>query len=776
MNEEQAATVASTEYGLEVRAERLPCYDGENFLLQSETGERYVLKSAGETETDDRLDLQNRVLTRLEVQPITTPTPKLVAARDGREIVEIEVGAERPARLRLITYLPGQPWGRAETPPLPSLLLNLGRAVGELDRTLLNLSHPAAHTDFEWRPQNAIYLGEWVPTVETAARQAIVDRFLHLLAATLRRYENGLRRSLIHGDINEHNLLIEEAVGGAEAKIAGFIDFGDLTSSYTVYDPAMAAGYASLGREDPLDSIARVAAGFHEVFPLNEAELAAFFPLACSRLVQSVIHSARRRAEGGNDPHFFLSEAQAWRILETLSGVAPAAAFDAVRRACGLDAIEVRGNPTELLEARQQHLGANLSLAYERPLEIHRGAGQYLYDQQDRPYLDLVNNVAHVGHCHPRVVAAGVEQMGKLNTNTRYLHDAVIEYSDRLRTTLPDPLEVCFFVCSGSEANELAIRLARTHTGRAGLIVLDGAYHGHSGTLIGASPYKFTGPGGSGRPGEHVYVAPMPDGYRGAHRGSDSAAGAAYAADLGQVIDGMDEPLAAFLCEPVLGCGGQIVPPQGFLSAAYGAVRRSGGVCIADEVQAGFGRVGTHFWSFQDIGDRGLVPDIVVMGKPIGNGHPMAAVVTTREIASSFANGMEFFSTCGGNPVSCRIGLAVLDVIEEEALQDRALRLGKLLREELENLAKRHHLIGDIRGRGLFAGIELVRDRETLEPAAGEASVLVETLKDQGVLLSTDGPLHNVLKIKPPMVLTERDIGFFVRALDRALATLYSKM
>ena len=391
-----------------------------------------------------------------------------------------------------------------------------------------------------------------------------------------------------------------------------------------------------------------------------------------------------------------------------------------------------------------------------------------MYDNSGRPYLDLVNNVCHVGHCHPRVVAAGQVQMARLNTNTRYLYDGLTDYVKRLTATLPAPLDTCFLVNSGTEANELALRLALAHTKRRHVLVVDGAYHGHTSMLVAASPYKFMGRGGSGRPEPWVHVVPMPDGYRGRHKGQGPATGEAYAADLARVIAGAGEPIAAFITESFQSCGGQIIPPDGYLESAFRHVRAAGGVCIADEVQTGFGRAGTHFWAFET---QGVVPDIVVMGKPIGNGHPMGAVVTSREIAASFANGMEFFSTFGGNPVSCAIGLAVLDVIRDEGLQHRALDLGTRLRDGLRALSPRHAMIGEVRGLGLFLGVELVRDRTTLEPAAEEATELINRLAARGILLATDGPFHNVIKIKPPMVLTADDVDMVVRAFDDEMSS-----
>ena len=422
----------------------------------------------------------------------------------------------------------------------------------------------------------------------------------------------------------------------------------------------------------------------------------------------------------------------------------------------------------EIRRERAEHTSKSLSISYQKPLKIVRGSMQYLYDEDGRAYLDAVNNVSHAGHCHPRVVRAGQEQMAVLNTNTRYLHDNLVRYVERLCATLPKPLSVCFFVCSGSEANELALRLARTHTQRKDLIVVDAAYHGNTTSLIEISPYKFDGPGGMGAL-PYVHKVPMPDVYRGEYKRNDPYAGEKYAQYVEQAIWEIhknQDNVAAFICESLLGCGGQIVLPENYLKEAYRHVRNAGGVCIADEVQVGFGRVGSHFWGFET---QGVIPDIVTLGKPIGNGHPLAAVVTTPEIAASFNNGMEYFNTFGGNPVSCAIGLAVLDVIEEERLQENARKVGMHLMSGLHRLMEKHTLIGDVRGLGLFVGIELVLDREKLVPAAAQASYIANRMKERGILLSTDGPFHNVLKIKPPMVFTEENADFLVGTLDEIL-------
>jgi 4-aminobutyrate aminotransferase-like enzyme/Ser/Thr protein kinase RdoA (MazF antagonist) len=425
-------------------------------------------------------------------------------------------------------------------------------------------------------------------------------------------------------------------------------------------------------------------------------------------------------------------------------------------------------NPARTLSIRRELLGKNLSISYELPLKIVRGWMQYLYDDTGRAFLDVYNNVPLVGHSHPRVVRAVQEQLALLNTNTRYLHDIINRYAERLTRLLPDPLRVCYFVNSGSEANELALRLARAHTGREDVIVLEHAYHGHTNTLIDISPYKFNGPGGRGRK-PWVHVAPIPDDYRGPYRRGDAAAGAKYAHHVAELLEKMKvegRDVAAFIAETLPSVAGQIVFPPGYLASAYKHIRAAGGVCIADEVQVGFGRLGTHFWGFET---QNVVPDIVVFGKPIGNAFPLAAVVTTRDIAASFDNGMEFFSTFGGNPVACAAGLAVLDVLEEEHLQNNALEVGRYLIARLETLKKKHALIGDVRGSGLFLGLDLVLDRESRAPAPSQASYVVNRLRERGILTGTDGPHHNVIKLRPPLIFSPVDADLFVATLEENL-------
>jgi 4-aminobutyrate aminotransferase-like enzyme/Ser/Thr protein kinase RdoA (MazF antagonist) len=430
--------------------------------------------------------------------------------------------------------------------------------------------------------------------------------------------------------------------------------------------------------------------------------------------------------------------------------------------------------PAALMARRAKALGPSLSVSYADKLKIVRGEGAYLIDHTGRKHLDAVNNITHVGHCHPHVVAAIARQAAVLNTNSRYLNELILDYSERLTAKLPGQLKVAYFVNSGTEANELALRIARTVIGRKNTVVLDWAYHGNSGGMIDISPYKFKRKGGYPQP-DFVEIATFPDPYRGPHRGMGVATGQAYATDidtcLANITAKTGSGAAVFIAESISGVGGQVVYPDGYLAAVYEKIRAMGGICIADEVQCGFGRVGQAFWGFEL---QGVTPDIVVMGKPIGNGHPLAAVVTTPEIAARFANGMEYFNSFGGNPVSMAVGMAVLDVIENQDLQARAATTGAHLLDRFHDMARRHPLIGDVRGAGLFLGVELVTDRETLAPATAEAGWIVNHMRQNAVLASTDGPMDNVLKFKPPMVFGTREADILCAALEVAFADLAS--
>jgi 4-aminobutyrate aminotransferase-like enzyme/Ser/Thr protein kinase RdoA (MazF antagonist) len=741
-----AVDLARQVYALEVTATELPSERDQNFLVRNAAGERFVLKLANREEDRQVLEFQNQAWSHLAAKGLLVP--RLIPTADGREIADF-----REHAVRLFTWIEGNVLAHIK-PHDEKLLTSLGDLLARMDQALDDFRHPAAERCLHWDIGHADLARRHLALLPPR-RRALVAQYL---TASESMSWRDLRHSIIHGDPNDYNVLVRDG------QAVAILDLGDSVFTATVCDLAIAVAYAMLDKPDPLAVAATIVAAYHRRNPLPDAEIAAVLPLAMTRLAMSVCYSAFNAQAAAGDEYQQVSAAGAWRMLERMQPAPAADVTERLRRACdGSDGKNGIEGSDGLLKRRRAHLGPSLSISYRQPLHIVRGWRQFLYDPEWRAYLDGVNNVAHVGHCHPRVVEAIATQSAKLNTNTRYLHELLVEYCERLTATLPDPLRVIYLVCSGSEANELALRLARAHTGRRDVIVLDAAYHGNTNALVDLSPYKYEGPGGHGRP-SWVHQAKMPDTYRGPHRGDDAAA--RYAEYVGAAAQEARGNLAAFFAESALGCGGQIILPSGYLAACYATVREAGGVCVADEVQTGFGRAGTHFWMFEP---QGVIPDIVTLGKPIGNGHPMGAVITTPEIAASFANGMEYFNTFGGNPVSCAAGLAVLDVIRDEGLQPHARETGEYLLARLRELVTRYSAIGDVRGQGLFVGIELVCDPETREPAADLAAAVVDRMKERGVLLSTDGPDHNVIKIKPPLCFTREDADTVVDNLDDVL-------
>lgn len=768
---EDAERICAEHYGQQVRVEPLPSYIDQNFLVRVDDGTRFVLKIANPDEPREVLELQQRAMMWIAERRAGV-APRVVPTTAGETLFPLRDGEGRERFVWMVDFVEGTLYVEIEGQD-PALRTDLGRFVGELDHALAGFEHAGAHgRELVWDLARAAWIVPHIRQIQHPERrrivQALMDRFVDRVEPALA----GLRHGVVHNDANDYNVMVDPET----RRVCGIVDFGDMVHGPLVVEIAITIAYAILDQHDPLQAAVDVVAGYHPVFPLEEDEVDLLFDLVCARLCVSVTNHALASQRDPGNAYLDVSQQGAWVALEGLINVDPEHARARLRQACGfavdgaLAGVDAR-EQSALKRRRDAHLGPTLSLSYSRPLTIVRGSGPYLFDDRGRNYLDCVNNVCHVGHCHPHVVQAAQEQIATLNTNTRYLHEAIVRYAERLTATLPEPLSVCYLVCSGSEANELALRLARAHTGNHDVMVVDGAYHGNTGTLVDISPYKFAGPGGAGAK-DWVHVTSMPDGYRGKHRGDLSRIGPAYVGEAEETLagaKGAGRRLAAFICESLLSCGGQIDLPDGYLSGVYAAVRGSGGVCIADEVQVGFGRVGTHMWGFEQ---QGVVPDIVTMGKPIGNGHPLAAVVTTPEIAASFDNGMEYFNTFGGNPVSSRVGMAVLDVIESEGIPRRASEIGGQIARGLRELAARHGLIGDVRGRGLFLGAELVRDRNSLEPADAEASAVVEEARSRGVLLSTDGPLHNVLKIKPPIVWSPQHAERLLKVLGESLAAV----
>ncbi len=426
----------------------------------------------------------------------------------------------------------------------------------------------------------------------------------------------------------------------------------------------------------------------------------------------------------------------------------------------------------EMVKRRQHHLGGSI-LFYHDPVHIVRGEGVWLFDEEGNRYLDCYNNVASVGHCHPDVVGALTKQASTLNTHTRYLHENVIDYAEQLTALMPAQLDVCMFVCSGTEANELAMRIARTVTGNRGAIVMESGYHGNSTLIDELSTLAHPDP--ARRP-QHVVGIEPPNTYRGPFTqsdGDDNYLAGAYAELIDPAIEKLNangEGVAAFMCDTIFDTQGSLEAPKDYFKKVYQKVRSAGGLCIADEVQPGLCRTG-KWWGFEHYD---VVPDIVTLGKPMGDGHPLAVVITSREIADTFSQKAFYFNTFGGNPVSSAVGLAVLDICKRKNLVKNCEQVGSYFRKQLQALAEKHQVIGHIRGKGLFLGVELVKDRTTKEPAYELAAQIPDAMKDNGVLMGMTGRYGNVLKVRPPLTFSNENVDSVIQALDKVLTTLVS--
>jgi len=752
-------------YGIICSVEPLNGYDEINFLVTSTEGGKYILKIASDEHGLHFLDAQVKILDHLSRTNVAKGFQKCIPNLNGAFITRFAEGNVN-YYLRILTYLEGTFWVNTKSRS-NELLNDLGSFLGSMDKVLDDFSHPAIHRDYTWDIARAGDAKKNLQYIGDHEKRRIAHYFLQQFEMIALPVLNTLPKYCIHNDANDYNLLVNDY------RICGLIDFGDMVYSQRVNNLAIACTYAMLDATDPVAVAAWVVKGYFSQLPLSVSELEILYYLIAARLCISVTNSAYQRSLTSDNEHHFITERPAWELLFKWIQINPVKASSLFKEYCRIAEIgDAKRSKDALEKQRYFHVGRNLSIGYTNHIKIEKGAFQYLYDDEGRTFIDCVNNVSHVGHCHPVVVEAMLNQVATLNTNTRYLHDGIVDYALRLLETLPSNLKVCYFTNSGSEANDLAIRISRHFTKQQDVLVLDHAYHGTSTVAMELSPYKFDSRGGAGQK-PYIHKLLNPDLYRGPYRYGDVDAGVKYAEDASRIIKMLalqDKKPAAFICESLLGVGGQIPLPEGYLKSVYRQVREAGGVCISDEVQVGFGRVGDAFWGFEL---QDVEPDMVVLGKPMGNGHPLAAVIMTEELANAFDNGMEYFNTFGGNPVSMATGIAVLDVIQQEELQKQAREVGAYLLVGLKSLMNKHAVIGDVRGHGLFIGAELVRNKHTLEPAVPEIDQVVELMKDKGFLLSTDGPLHNVLKIKPPLVFNKENAEAFIAALDSSLSSVF---
>ena len=749
----------------------LGSYIDQNLLVTDNQGQQYLFKLHDQLETKAVLELQNDVMRFLGDKVEGIDFPEVYLSTNGEECPS--VADEEGARhyVRLLHFLPGT---LLKDVPIFSdaLLTDVGRTVGGMDRALAHFQHPASNrADLPWDLKNAKRTGKLSSYIKNPHQRRLAEFFLMKFDNEVLDVLSDQPKSVVHNDSHRYSILVNAENKGEEF-VTGIFDFGDTVYTHTVCNLAICLSDIIVHCEDPIKGAAVVVKAYNEQRNLSEQEVSILFHLIATRIALYVSLAAYHREADPENAHAQVKEKQKWDLLEKLIAINPVYALDQFRAACGMPdlSVERKKQADTNLAKRKQYFADSLYTHYQQPLHLSGGALQYLFDEEGNTYFDCVNNVCQWGHSHPHIVRAGQSQMAKLNTNSRYVYEQMSEYAEKLLATFPDPLNVVFFVNSGSEANDLAMRMARTVNGQKDMIVLDTAYHGNSQACTDISPHRVDRPGKPGLPA-HVHKAMVPDVLRGPYKANDPQAGLKYANDVTRILNELDEKgLAptAFIAESLVGTGGQFVLPDGYLESVYQQVRAKGGLCIADEVQVGFGRTGINTWCFES---QGVVPDIVTMGKPIGNGHPMAALVTTRAIADQFDQGITFFNTFGGNPVSCSIGNAVLEVLQDEELEANVIKLNARLMDGLNQLKSKYPFIADVRGQGLYIGVELVKDLNTLEPATELAKIVVEQMKaQQKILLNTNGYDNNIIKIKPALIIGEKDIDRLVNSLDQVFA------
>lgn len=736
-------------YGLSpTRLVLLEGYEDKTIKVETEDAV-FVLKyqNIGST-TPHRIRLENKLTGLLaKSEPYDFPLP--IPTIKGRQMAKHKSGW-----CRLLSFLEGT--FLAEEPHTERLLRSLGEFLGRMNSNSMrcNPGHLAQETS-PWDLQHLMLHQNNVSKVQNPRERALISYFLLQFETEVLPVQYNLRKGLIHNDANDWNVITKDGL------VSGIIDFGDMCYSWLINELAVALTYVLLEKEDPLASALTVIKEYHRFCPLKEEEADILYYLIAGRMCMSLCNCSLAKIDRPESEYISISEAPVRRLLNKWIGISPDAARKTFLNAIG---IEKDGSQDReaYLRRRKSIFPPSLSLSYKSPIVMRRAAFQYMFNSEGATFLDAYNNIMLVGHCHPKVVTAAHDTQKRLNTNTRYLYDELLDYGERLLSYFPPSLNRIFLVNSGSAATDLSIRLAKAHSGRQKMMALEFGYHGNTLEAISISHYKH-------REGElfpNTLVSSMPKVFGSAFE-VELEAGNFFSHQARQLLDQHRGEVAGFIAEPIMGCGGQVPLPQGYLPNVYKAIREQGGLCISDEVQIGFGRLGHWNWGFEKYG---VIPDMVILGKPMGNGHPLGAVITTEAIASVFDSGPEFFSSFGGNPVSCAIGLAVLEVLEEEGLRYHAARTGEYLKDSFLDLKNRFELIADVRGEGLFIGVELLDSSGN--PGTRYAQILKNELRNAHILIGTDGPADNVLKIKPPLPFNRENSDFLVRETSRILKNL----
>lgn len=742
---ELAAELLADVYGITGQLTELHGERDLNFRVDSTDGRRYLLKVHHPEDSGDVVEMRTLAMSHVKRVDPALPVPEVVATPAGAVRAAIAGADGRISDVQVVSFLEGS---HPDTGALGAdALFDWGRCTARLGRALRGFFHPAAGYRIQWDVRHTGALRDRLDLLDPDTRKVVepvIDRFDAHVAP---RFE-ALRAQVIHNDMNPHNVLVD-----ADQRIVGITDFGDMTHTALVCDLAVAIAEVLVGRDDGVTMAEPMIAGYCEETPLDDGEAAALFDLVTARAATDVVVTTWRRLHHTHADELPDASLAFLQRVEREGAAALAARLaEAVRRESAVrsSALPYRPRPTgDLLGARRRTLGG-LELSYERhPLHVVRGEGVRLFDADGRCYLDAYNNVPVAGHAHPAVAAAIAAQSRRLVTNTRYLHESSIELAEQLLERAPGPLERVLFVNSGSEANDVAWRIARFATRHDGALVTRSAYHGITEATTDLSPEEW------------------PEGFAPAHVGLLPPPGEGGApADVVRRLTDAGHPPAALFVDGAFTSDGILGPAPGWHAEAVAATRSSGGLFVADEVQAGYGRTGGHLWS---VTATGIGPDFLTLGKPMGNGFPVAAVLGRADLVDPFVEATGYFSTFGGNTLACAAALAVLHVVEEEQLVERAGRSGAALRRLVDDVAARHGAAGEVRSWGLLLGLEIVDADGAPDP--GGARRLVDELRELGVLVGTTGPTSSVLKVRPPLVFTEGDAEELATRLDEALAS-----
>ncbi|MBC6440044.1 MAG: aminotransferase class III-fold pyridoxal phosphate-dependent enzyme [Rhodospirillales bacterium] len=775
--DEEARRAARRLFGRDGDVKPLDSDRDRNFRLGNDDGQ-WVLKFSHPDEDVSVIDFQTRALMHIAGTDPGLPVPHVVPTRKGQPFGRARAPDGRTSIVRLLSWVPGRDLYEVED--TRRLRHSAGAMVGRLDHALAGFFHPAGlHTmlwDIRQAPQLRIHTGE----LSRKSWQRLANRaFDGFIERVLPRWTH-LRAQVIHNDANKANMVVDP---DRPDEVTGVIDFGDMIHGPIAAEIAMAADSFAMDAPDPVERMIDVMTGFDSVFPLREDEVDVLFDMTVVRFAIGAAIVARRAAARKGSPDYLPGfDRRAISGIDRMFTIGREAATERFRDALRMpkrcvmgtvDTPEATDLP-EQLKRRHRYLGRHLSLFYRNPIHVERGRGAILYDANGRAFVDAYNNVTSVGHCHPHVVNAMHRQASALATNTRYVYAILADYAERLQGTMPGRLQCCILVNSGSEANDIAWQMSTMLTGKRGGIVMEHAYHGITEATVAMSPagIDWNAPDHAGKVAPHIATMIAPDTYRGPYRRGEKGLADKYAADADRAIAQLDASghgTACLMVDTSFCSNGIPDVPKGYLGKVAARVRAAGGMIVADEVQYGFGRPGTHMWGFEY---HGIRPDIVTIGKPVGDGFPLGVVVTTPQILHDYMEVTGLFSTFGGNPVACAAGLAVLDVLEREDLLANCRITGNHMKAGLTELMGRHECIGDVRGHGFVIGVEIVGNRVTLEPDAPMTTAIMNRMRELGVLVGREGHHGNVFKIRPPMVFSRDNADSLVTAMDQAINEL----